>query len=63
MHISASVQTQPYAPRAVKHNLQEERKIIYLFNCLPKYRKQEWKELWGKLMVEACSPFSYYAPT
>lgn len=34
MHTSASVQTQSPAPKAVKQNLQEERKIIYLFNHL-----------------------------
>lgn len=47
MHTSASVQTQSPAPKAVKHNFQEERKIIYLFNHLSMYRKQEWKGLQG----------------
>lgn len=47
MHTSASVQTQSPAHRAVKHSLQEERKIIYLFNYLSMYRKQEQKGLRG----------------
>lgn len=64
MHTSASVQTQSPAPKAVKHNLQEERKIIYLFNHLSMYRKQDWKGLRGKiLMVEVCSVFSFHTLT
>lgn len=62
MHTSASDQTQSPVPKAVKHNLQEEREIIYF---LITYLSTEGLErALGKLLVaEVCSALLYHTPT